>query len=144
MSRTMPNQEGIGFLLNRASRGMTSRMSDQLRPLGLDHDMWMMIQGIRRSVTPGASPAEVAERLYAPKGAMLDAAERLVRDGWAQPTPGEPASSGRLSLTNAGTKALVAIDSEAHFLMEGVTSGFTNEELESLADFLKRIIRNMP
>lgn len=138
MSRTQPTQEGIGYLLNRASRGMTSRMTDQLRPLGLDHDMWMMIQGIRRSSGPGASAEEVATRLQAAKGAMLDAVERLERDGWVQAV-----ASDRFVITTKGNKALAAIDDAAHWLVEGATSGLTHEELDALADYLKRIIDNL-
>jgi DNA-binding MarR family transcriptional regulator len=139
----MPTQEGIGYLLTRASRGITARMSDQLRPLGLDHDMWMMIQGIRRSAESGASPDEVAERLRASKGAMMAAAERLARDGWLQPAPGQDAKAGRLVIAAKGNRALSAVDDAAHWLVEGATSGFTHEELDQLAEFLKRIIGNL-
>lgn len=138
MSRTEPTQEGIGYLLNRASRGMTMRMSAELRSLGLDHDMWMMIQGIRRSSGPGASAEEVAERLHASQSAMRDAGERLLRDGWVQAV-----ASDRYVITARGNKALAAIDDAAHWLMEGATSGLTHEELDTLADYLKRIIDNL-
>ncbi len=141
--RTMPTQEGIGYLLNRASRDVVDRMRDQLRPLGLDHDMWMMIQAVRRSENGCASPVEASERLHTQLGSMIDAAERLVRDGWAQVAPGQPADSGRIALTDKASKALQAIDGEARWLLEHATSGFTHEELDHLADYLKRIIQNM-
>lgn len=143
VSRTLPDQEGIGFLLNFSSRAVIGAMGDQLRPLGLDHDMWMMIQAIRRSPEQAASPADAAERLNNPLGSMIDAAGRLVRDGWAQAAPGQPARSGKLALTDKAAKALPGVDGEAQWIMEQATSGFTNDELETFADHLKRVIKNM-
>lgn len=143
MSRTMPTQDGVGYLLNRASRGLVDRMSDQLRPLGLDHDMWMMIQIIRRAKRQCASPVEAAESLVAAHGSMIDAAARLVRDGWAEPVRGEPADAGRILLTDKAKKMLTGIDGEARWLLEHATSGLTNEDLDQLADYLKRIIKNL-
>ena len=143
MSRTLPTEEGIGYLLNRASRGLVARLRDQLRTLGLDHDMWMMIQRIRRSGGQGTSAVEAAEYLRAPVGAMTDAANRLVRDGLLRPAPGEPQEGGRLVLTEKAAKVAAGFDNEVHWMMEGATSGFTHEELDALADYLKRIIDNL-
>jgi len=135
--------DGIGFLLNHASRSVVSQMRDKLRAVGLDHDMWTMIQNMRMGGEAGADPMESAARLRMPPGAMIDATERLVRDGWAKAIPGRAADARKYVLTPKATKALHGLDSEARLLIEHATNGFTHDEIEVLAGYLTRIIDNM-
>jgi len=141
MTVLQPGMDGLGFLLNYASRSVVGAMRDKLRTVGLDHDMWTMIQGIRVAGEEGANPEQTAEMLRMPRGAMIDAAERLVRDGWAKPV--SKSAGSRLVLTPKATKAMHALSSEATLLLEHATSGFTHAELEQLGGYLKRIIDNM-
>jgi len=143
MTRVEPSMQGLGFLLNFASRSVVGRMRDKLRTVGLDPDMWTMLQSIRVAEDGGADPTHSAEMLRMPVGAMIDAAERLVRDGWAKPAPRRPAGSQAIVLTPKAEKALHGLDSEARLLLEHATNGFTRQETEELAGYLQRIIDNM-
>lgn len=142
MTILQPGMDGMGFLLNYASRSVVGQMRDRLRTVGLDHDMWTMMQGIRIAGEQGANPEETAAMLRMPRGAMIDAAERLVRDGWAKPVS-KRSSELRLVLTPKATKAMHGLNSEARLLLEHATNGFTHAEVEQLAGYLKRIIDNM-
>lgn len=143
MSKTAPGPGSLGFLLNHASRAVMQEHSAALRLLGLDEDMWIMIQNIRVSGDLGAEPVESADRVRVSRGALVGAAERLVRDGWAKPAPGRPVGAGYLVLTKKALDALPGVDSNATFLLERATSGFTHDEVEALAGYLRRIIDNM-
>lgn len=142
MTVLQPGMDGLGFLLNYASRSVVGAMRDKLRTVGLDHDMWTMIQGIRVAGEEGANPEQTAEMLRMPRGAMIDAAERLVRDGWAMPVS-KRSPELRLVLTPKATRALHGLNSEAHLLLEHATNGFTHEEIEALGGYLRRIVDNM-
>lgn len=141
--RTAPTERGLGYLLNHASRAVQSRMRDKLRQLGLDDEMWMMIQNISVAGEEGTSAAESATKLRMPQGALIDATERLARDGWIKPTPKTGSKTGRFVLTEKTRAALPGIRGEAHMLLEHATMGFGHDELEQFAGYLKRIIDNM-
>jgi hypothetical protein len=142
MTELQPGMDGLGFLLNYASRSVVGQMRDKLRTVGLDHDMWTMMQGIRVAGEAGANPEKTAVTLRMPKGAMIDAAERLVRDGWAKPVSKRSAET-RLVLTPKATKVMHALNSEARLLLGHATNGFTQAEIDELGGYLKRIIDNM-
>lgn len=141
--RTAPNEQGLGYLLNHAQRAVQSQMRDKLRQLGLDDEMWTMIQNISVAGEEGTSAAESADKLRMPKGALIDATERLARDGWIKPTPKTGFKSGRFVLADKTKASLPGIRSEAHMLLEHATMGFDHEELEQFAAYLKRVIDNM-
>ena len=143
MSRTGPGTRSIGFLLNHASRAVMQEHRAALRLLGLDEDMWIMIQNIRSGGELGAEPVESADRVHVSRGSLVGAAERLVRAGWAQPAPERPTEAGYLVLTKKALDALPGLDSNATWLIERATSGFTHEEVEALGGYLARIIENM-
>ena len=104
--RTRPGMRGIGFLLNHASRSLLIQMDQALRGLGLDHEMWSMLQNVRASGEHGADPEEAAARLRMPKGELIDAADRLVRDGLARP----PGRGGTVVPFPAGAAARAAVN----------------------------------
>lgn len=141
--RTAPTEQGIGYLLNHASRAVQQQMRDKLRQLGLDDEMWTMMQNVSVAGDGGTSALESAEKLRLPTGALIDAADRLARDGWITAAPGAGGKSGRFVLTEKTRKALPGIRSEAHMLLEHATMGFSHDELDALAGYLKRIIDNM-
>lgn len=140
MKRTRPGEGSIGSLLFGASNALRFRLGDSLREHGLDHDMWVMLQHVKVGGEAGAEPVEVAAEVRMAKGVLIDAAERLVRDGWAKPiSPG----SSRLVLTKKAVVALPALESGAAFLLQHATNGFAQDEIEALAGYLGRIIGNM-
>ena len=141
--RTAPNEQGLGFLLNHAQRAVQSQMRDKLRQLGLDDEMWTMMQNVAAAGEAGTSAEESAVRLRMPPGALIDAADRLVRDGWLAPVSRSAGSTGRLILSEKTRKTLPGIRNEAHMLLEHATMGFSHTELDALAGYLKRIIDNM-
>ncbi|MHB8706637.1 MAG: MarR family winged helix-turn-helix transcriptional regulator [Coriobacteriia bacterium] len=141
--RTAPSEQGLGYLLSHASRAVQSQMRDKLRQIGLDDEMWTMLQNIFVAGEPGTSAAESAEKLRMPKGALIDATERLARDGWITPAPKTGAKTGRYVFTSKTRAALPGVRSEAHMLLEHATMGFSHDELEAFAGYLKRVIDNM-
>lgn len=141
--RTTPGPGSIGMLLNHAARAVMQRHGDALRTLGLDEHMWIMIQNIRFSGELGAEPNDAADRVRISRGVLIDAAERLVRDGWAQPAPGRPVSAGYLVLTKKASDILPGLDTQVTWVIEHATNGFTHDEVEALAGYLTRIIDNM-
>jgi hypothetical protein len=143
MQRTRPGEGSIGSLLYGASNAVRLQFTDSLREHGLDHDMWIMLQTIKMGGEAGADPVEAAQRMLMPKGALIDAAERLVRDGWAKPISRISAPSSRLVLTKKAAKALPALESTGAFLLQHATNGFTQEDIEAFAGYLKRVIDNM-
>jgi DNA-binding MarR family transcriptional regulator len=141
--RTRPGEGSVGSLLFAASNAVRARLSDALRGLGLDHDMWVMMQNIKVAGEAGADPVEVASEMRMSKGALIDAAERLVRDGWARPMSRRATGAVRLMLTKKGEEALPGLDSTGAFILEHATNGLTRDEIEALARYLKTIIENM-
>lgn len=143
MQRTRPGEGSIGSLLYGASNAVRLQFTDSLREHGLDHDMYIMLQLIRVGGEAGADPVEGATRMLMAKGALIDAAERLVRDGWAKPISRAQAASSRIVLTKMAVDRLPAVESIGAFILGHATNGFTNDELETLAGYLQRIIDNM-
>ncbi len=130
---TLPSEDGIGYLLNQASRSVMARLGDQLRQLGLDEHGWTILRNAFHYQGAGCTPFTLAARLHIPAEHNVGAAARLVRDGWITTGDGAPVSEkSTLCVTQKAREAMPGLEDTASWVVEHATNGFTTRNPRSL------------
>ena len=116
---------------------------------------WMAARGGERGISasaggvllylashPGASTGEVAEAVQASPAGLSGLLSRMETSGFITRTP-DPADARtiRLTLTPAGTEALGVVRESLHELNTRINEGFSAEELDTVARWLKQVGR---
>jgi N6-adenosine-specific RNA methylase IME4 len=139
-----PSEEGVGFLLNQASRSVMARLGEQFRQLGLDEHGWIVLSSAYDHQGNGCTPFDIAARLHVPSEVNITVASRLVRDGWLTTGDGGPVGeSSSLCITQKTRDVMPGLEDTARWIIEHATNGFTARESDEFAAYLKRFNENL-
>jgi DNA-binding MarR family transcriptional regulator len=136
----------FGFLLNQAARALRSTVAGELRVHGLDDEQWIVLRNtsvMERSGRPGSTSQDLAKKLNIHVEDVAGAAKRLARDGWVTIGVVPGAEQPVIRLTDKARRVLPGLVDVGNWTAERALNGFTNDEVDSLVGFLKRILRNL-
>jgi len=138
-----PTGEDMGYLLSQTTRCLRAELVEGLHNHGLDDADYIVLFFAHQSGDEGVTTRAVSEILQMPAPALDAAAGRLVRAGWltASPVPGGMAQL--LRLTPKAASVVPVLGDVAHWAIERALSGFTDDEIANLTDYLKRMQANL-
>jgi DNA-binding MarR family transcriptional regulator len=137
-------QEGVGFLVNQTTRAFSWHISKEIRQFNIQLPGYVVLRHLLREIeaSPNGVPVpDLAEKLLMDPALVLDAAERLERDGWLK-MAGMGAHS-TLKPTAKAYKIAPVLASASRWMLEEALNGFSRDEIDQLSSMLRRILRNL-
>jgi DNA-binding MarR family transcriptional regulator len=142
--RLKRDQDGVGFLLNQAGRAIAAEIHADLRLQGLDYPEFVVLRHVLRdspTMPDGVSVTYLSNKLCLTPEDVEGRAQRLARGGWLK-TRGD---NQHLVLfpSRKTHAALPVLEDTIHWVHERSLNGFTQDEIEALTGYLKRLLRNL-
>jgi hypothetical protein len=139
-----PSEDGVGALLNQASRSVMARLGERFDQLGLDEQGWIVLNNAYHHQGNGCTPFAMAARLHLSAESNIDVASRLVHEGWLTTGDGAPvAESSTLCVTQKAKDVMPGLEDAARWVVERATNGFTQRESDEFAVYLRRFNENL-
>jgi hypothetical protein len=135
---------GIGFLLNQSARAISAQFDEELRLFDLDHAGLVLLRNTLRECNFSSENSirvtELAVRLILPTQEITEEALRLQRDGWLEVRGEVPMVE--LAPTKKAIGVLPVLLDKTRWTSNRALNGFSAEEIETLTEMLRRVIRN--
>ena len=132
----------IGLRLGVVARMLRNYFDRQVANLGVTRSQWAMTAVVAR--WPGATQRVIAEKLEMSEASAGRLIDRLCSEGLLERRQCKNDRRARaVFLTDAAEPMLATLAGIARSNEELIFSGFSEEELETLADYLDRIYDNV-
>lgn len=131
-------EESLGYLVNRAARGMAGELAAQLRPFGVGIGQWAVLMFLWAH--DGMTQAELARRVAIEPPTLARTIDRMVRDGLVTRVP-DPLDRrvSRVKLTPHGA----GLRDDLVVRAAGVNAAMTAELTDDEVSLLKRALRTI-
>ncbi len=137
-------QEGVGFLVNQTTRAFAQRMSREIGQFNIQLPGYVVLRHLLREIDAspeGVSATDLGRKLILGPQEILDAAERLERDGWVRLSGA--GSETLLRPTAKAFKVAPVLASASRWMLEEALNGFSRAEIEQLSALLRRVLSNL-
>jgi DNA-binding MarR family transcriptional regulator len=130
----------IGYLLNKSAKQFRTRLGDSLAGTGLTPQQGAVLLAIAGSVENRLTPSALADAIETDAATTSGLLDRLTRDGWTASEPNPDDGRSRLvGLTAKAEQMMPAVMAAADAVSTEATSCLSAEEVETLADLLRRL-----
>jgi DNA-binding MarR family transcriptional regulator len=136
----------FGFLLNQSSRALRSTLMAELRLHGIGEDQWVVLRNAFEREHAGVQPTtpkDLAKQLNMHIEDIVAASESLAREEWIALGGKAGERKPAITLTDKARRVLPGLIDVSSWTAERALNGFTNEEIEQLTDYLRRLCRNL-
>lgn len=123
------NNDNIGYLLNKAARGMKWHLNRKLEHYGLTSSQWAVLKDLQLQARFGTkletTPAAIAERLGIDRPTMSGIVSRLCRNEWVETeTNPEDKRSQLIKLTSKARTTLKGVEDISSEIIDTALKGF--------------------
>jgi len=136
MTRQVPVEERVGYVLKRAQQALRAAMDEALRRRGLTTAQYAALRALEAA--PGLSGAEVARRCFVTPQTINEIVTHLEAAGLVERRRGDDARVLRAYLTAAGRDLVGACRQVVAAIEERMVSGLSPRERRQLLDHLRR------
>jgi len=134
-------EESLGFYIGSVRSRMINALDVKLAPLGLTSAQWLVL--VRVQARPGCTAAELCRCTNTDTGSMTRMIDRLEEKGFIRRVRSqEDRRVVHLEMTEAGKALYPQVIPPVVDLLNAHLQGFSQEELDTLIGFLKRIVAN--
>lgn len=137
-------QDDLGYLIGQTSRWLRALLAEELRFHGLDDTDYVVLHFVERAGDRGVGTKALSGRAEIEFDEVKAVARKLIRGGWLTdlPDPGER-ESRIVTLTPKALSVMPVLADAARWAIERGVNGFTTQEIEALAEYLRRMQTNL-
>jgi MarR family transcriptional regulator for hemolysin len=136
-------REDIGHLISQAGRLLHRQLDGRLKEMGIAQSAYMVLRAVEDEESPSTVDA-IAAGLTLDRSSVSRTVSRMLADGWLEERRGPDDSAGRILETSSKAKVIMpAVVASGHWTIEEGLNGFTNEEIEQLKAYLRRLVGNL-
>lgn len=138
---TFSRENSMGFLMRRIGAMLVSEVDKRLQGQGLTHAQWTPLFLIHQG--RASTLAELSRDMQVDAGALTRTLDRLEAKGLCRRERSkEDRRVVHLSLTEEGKAAMAPVPGVLCEISNGLLSGFTHDEWQTLMDLLRRVVAN--
>ncbi|MES2538326.1 MAG: MarR family transcriptional regulator [Pseudomonadota bacterium] len=132
LAKTTFNRLQSGFLIHDVSRLRRTLYDQQLRPLGITRSQWWVLAHLSRNRGEPMAQIELARVLDLGKATLGGLLARLEAAGYISRTSTpEDGRVKHVTITRAGQNVLATIETVGAGLTRGITTGISNDDLDT-------------
>lgn len=136
-------REDIGYLISQAGRLLNRQLDGRVKEMGISQASYIVLRTVEDAESPSTVEA-IANGLSMDRAAVARTVSRMLADGWLEEQRHPEDASGRILATSSKAKVIMpAIVASGHWTIEEGLNGFTNEEIEQLKAYLRRLVGNL-
>ncbi len=147
MQNNLPPVKGIGLLVHDVGRLLRRRIDQRAQTIGLTSAQWRVLSSVSRAEMRNEEPlnqAALADQMDMEPITLSRQIDRMEAAGLIErrPDPGDRRAN-RLYLTDAARPLVEKFRSVATACLEGVLTGVSEAEVETVVEVLTRIRANL-
>jgi len=132
----------IGYLLAIAQKQTMAMLADRLSPLGVTPAQWQVLVVLWEQ--DGIVQRDIAERMVIEQATLTRTLDRMERDGFVERRRDEnDRRRTRVFVTERGFGLINTLVPEVMAVLSTITSGFSEDEINTFRSFLRRLIGNI-